>query len=981
MLMGLKLCVVRLLTAIILFLPSVIQASNVLVAGTEFSASQRKGVDYVGVGWVDQIGLLGGEFSVFVPLADNVDVDVPTGMSAFHNECHYAVTTNPMILDSAAYKSDTSGNGYMVVSPAKNSIAVFSYVVSGLKPNSLVTVKMGVANLINPLGIVEGMRVDASSLLNVTLTVNGVALRKTDLQAGKSGEMVADKGVADAKGEAVVTVMMSSSPSTVLGVDYLRVYADVEPLVIGKNVICSGGESSLLSTDRHYKNCSIQWYKLQQPVPGACFESCAVTSGDSPYSAEIYYYTLNMPTGDVVRSSNFVVNEVSCCVAADGYGLSGKLLWQDDFGTATSANSYWTWDYSDVNNPVKRYHNDGVNWQHSLETDPAGAKYHPILKGATCDDAKSFIDGRYTVACNVTDDLANTGTRFSWVAMFGNGRYPSDNGWKMVPDHTYRGADYGGMLYLNSGNRTGETIYSRTITGLCSKGVTVTCYLNNFSDSYNPIRVVIRIVDVESGNVAQSDTVTRYANGKNGSSWVPVSIPIVLTGDAMKFEIVSIGGDGYNGDETYNEYGNDLILDDIQVRMCTEPVGELYFDLQTHAKTIQTCAGEGVSLNVDVTPMIKHHFGDAARYIYQYSFTPAVSNSWVSLCEPTAETTFDVADFLQKNTFQDGKKVYFRSVLGTEYALAGETVFSNNDVCADYSISDTVSLTIMCPSCTAPLPMAISSSKKAIDNTVYLCEGEQTVLKTNDVVPGYRLWNDVDFDGFSFDVYLDGNLVSQNTGTWNASSAEPYVVKNEGVGVEEIHTVKVVARDNRYPTAAKCAEDATLKVIYMPLLDTLPDVSRDYYVEVPDLSEVAPSPVTMGGVVTIYADADLKNKLTHIGNTSKEKTYYYTETTASGCESRPAKLVVNLMKIPNFFTPNGDGENDIWEIPGIGEKYPDAVVKIYDRWGKLLAKYRGRESGWNGTYKGHTMPSADYWYSLNIEELDKIYTGHFTLLR
>lgn len=94
------------------------------------------------------------------------------------------------------------------------------------------------------------MRVDASSLLNVTLIVNGVALRETNLQAGKSGEMVADKGVADAKGEAVVTVMMSSSPSTVLGVDYLRVYAGVEPLVIGKNVICSGGESSLLSTDK-----------------------------------------------------------------------------------------------------------------------------------------------------------------------------------------------------------------------------------------------------------------------------------------------------------------------------------------------------------------------------------------------------------------------------------------------------------------------------------------------------------------------------------------------------------------------------------------------------------------------------------------------------------------------------------------------------------------------------------------------------------
>ncbi|MBO4804636.1 MAG: T9SS type B sorting domain-containing protein, partial [Paludibacteraceae bacterium] len=48
---------------------------------------------------------------------------------------------------------------------------------------------------------------------------------------------------------------------------------------------------------------------------------------------------------------------------------------------------------------------------------------------------------------------------------------------------------------------------------------------------------------------------------------------------------------------------------------------------------------------------------------------------------------------------------------------------------------------------------------------------------------------------------------------------------------------------------------------------------------------------------------------------------------------------------------------------------------------KKLAQYRANEEDWDGTYEGKMMPSTDYWYEIDIEEIDKQYIGHFTLIR
>lgn len=82
--------------------------------------------------------------------------------------------------------------------------------------------------------------------------------------------------------------------------------------------------------------------------------------------------------------------------------------------------------------------------------------------------------------------------------------------------------------------------------------------------------------------------------------------------------------------------------------------------------------------------------------------------------------------------------------------------------------------------------------------------------------------------------------------------------------------------------------------------------------------------------------------------------------------------------IPKFFTPNGDGENDLFDLKGI-EFYSSSSISIFDRYGKLLKNSRNIPFSWDGTFAGLLLPSTDYWYVIYIE--GQRFTGHFTLKR
>ena len=100
----------------------------------------------------------------------------------------------------------------------------------------------------------------------------------------------------------------------------------------------------------------------------------------------------------------------------------------------------------------------------------------------------------------------------------------------------------------------------------------------------------------------------------------------------------------------------------------------------------------------------------------------------------------------------------------------------------------------------------------------------------------------------------------------------------------------------------------------------------------------------------------------------------------NGCGS-VGPIAVAVLGIPHYFTPNGDGYNDYWNVKGVSALYNyHSTIYIFDRFGKLLKQIGTTGLGWDGTYNGHPMPGDDYWYNIKFEDGRNV-KGHFTLKR
>ncbi len=92
------------------------------------------------------------------------------------------------------------------------------------------------------------------------------------------------------------------------------------------------------------------------------------------------------------------------------------------------------------------------------------------------------------------------------------------------------------------------------------------------------------------------------------------------------------------------------------------------------------------------------------------------------------------------------------------------------------------------------------------------------------------------------------------------------------------------------------------------------------------------------------------------------------------------KVIESDIKVPNVFTPNEDGKNDLWSIPALAFK-PESKVFIFDRLGRLLIEYPGSSPGWNGMINNYPATAGDYWYVIQISKDAVPLKGNFTLLR
>ncbi|MBD3581890.1 T9SS type B sorting domain-containing protein [Flavobacterium selenitireducens] len=85
-----------------------------------------------------------------------------------------------------------------------------------------------------------------------------------------------------------------------------------------------------------------------------------------------------------------------------------------------------------------------------------------------------------------------------------------------------------------------------------------------------------------------------------------------------------------------------------------------------------------------------------------------------------------------------------------------------------------------------------------------------------------------------------------------------------------------------------------------------------------------------------------------------------------------------VVNYPRFFTPNGDGFHDSWNISGVS-----GTISIFDRYGKLLKQIAPGSDGWDGTYNGSALPATDYWFSIDYAfgQEKGTFRAHFALKR
>ena len=100
----------------------------------------------------------------------------------------------------------------------------------------------------------------------------------------------------------------------------------------------------------------------------------------------------------------------------------------------------------------------------------------------------------------------------------------------------------------------------------------------------------------------------------------------------------------------------------------------------------------------------------------------------------------------------------------------------------------------------------------------------------------------------------------------------------------------------------------------------------------------------------------------------------------SNCETEVNESVIN---IPNVFTPNGDGINDLWEVK-TSSNFTGIQLHIFNRWGNELFYTEKKDTGWNGTVNGKAASEGVYFYKVSLtDEKQQIthYNGFFHLNR
>jgi gliding motility-associated-like protein len=230
---------------------------------------------------------------------------------------------------------------------------------------------------------------------------------------------------------------------------------------------------------------------------------------------------------------------------------------------------------------------------------------------------------------------------------------------------------------------------------------------------------------------------------------------------------------------------------------------------------------------------------------------------------------------------------------------------------------------------------------------------------------GLLQFNAVELGGLAGSLSFSGAGVS-STGLFNPVTA--------GVGSHEINVT--------FSAENGCSASKTQTITVLPL----PKITAgsDFYILVGGEKQLVATATGSGLSYSWSPTSGLSNPniLNPIAKPEKDTNYTLTVTAGNGCTSIDDVYVYVLqdIQIPNSFTPNGDGVNDVWNVKYL-DSYPNATVEVYDRSGQRVFVSRGYGNPFDGSYKGQILPVATYYYIINPGNGRKSMTGNLTIFK
>lgn len=217
---------------------------------------------------------------------------------------------------------------------------------------------------------------------------------------------------------------------------------------------------------------------------------------------------------------------------------------------------------------------------------------------------------------------------------------------------------------------------------------------------------------------------------------------------------------------------------------------------------------------------------------------------------------------------------------------------------------------------------------------------------------------------------LDGSSTNNYSYIWSKDGAilSGKTEATLAVNVTGLYTVEVI-------THSGCSRIRTIKV-------NTSDMAIIQNIVVVDLTEENSVTVNTTGTGDYVYSLDDRNGFYQESNIFNNVAYGIHEVFVNdknGCGI--ASKTIAVIGVPKFFTPNNDGFNDYWNIKGVNANFnTNAVIYIFDRYGKFIKQIISSSQGWDGTINGNPLPADDYWYTLKLED-GREAKGHFSLKR